>query len=352
MYACARSTRSLATHRFTGNASWPRPTNVLVVLTGASFTPTIADCRLCASPDGNFYNPRTLLCDDCGDAGPSTTVWVAIVLLVLLALNRGYGLYRHGRVFPEQLRQLGGWLQRVRLANKLKILFSMYQVTTKVPTIYLVQMPDGVQDLLSTLQVPVELGFDAFASQTLQCAGLGSFSAVLLCYMLLPALVLLLVYCSFLALLLLQRRTAGSQEVAPSQSGQDGRSIRVAALFQAANWMLLVCFLAFPIVSSKAFSAFSCESFDDGSSHLRSDYAVDCNGSEYGGIVALAVFAILIYPIGVPAGTAFLLYLNRDALRNELETTGSTALAFVHAEYLPEFFWCALAMWSARCQPR
>ena len=105
--------------------------------------------------------------------------------------------------------------------------------------------------------------------------------------------------------------------------------------------MLLIMYLSFPVVSTRAFRAFSCEEFDDGSRYLRADYSVDCDSDEHSGNIALAWLAIIAYPICMPAITAYLLYLERDALRNETETKRSAALAFLFREYAPEFFWCA-----------
>ena len=43
----------------------------------------------------------------------------------------------------------------------------------------------------------------------------------------------------------------------------------------------LISFFAFPVVSSKAFSAFSCEGFDEGRAFLRADYSVQCSTDAY-----------------------------------------------------------------------
>ena len=52
---------------------------------------------------------------------------------------------------------------------------------------------------------------------------------------------------------------------------------------------LLITFFAYPMVSSLAFRAFYCESFDDGARLLAADYRVDCDDAdEYAPVRRLA----------------------------------------------------------------
>ena len=132
----------------------------------------------------------------------------------------------------------------------------MYQVTTKVPTIYQVQVPDSVRELLKILQVPLDLGLDAFVTQTLQCMGMGGFSLSLLAYMIIPLVVL---FAIFIGIHLGRER--GRCVAGPGMQ-------TCAADTLAAPWMLLFP-SRLPLVSSKAFSAFSCETFGDELKLLR-----------------------------------------------------------------------------------
>ena len=54
-----------------------------------------------------------------------------------------------------------------------------------------------------------------------------------------------------------------------------GEGTRAAAL-EALPWLLSLSFLVYPMISSAAFLAFSCETFDDGRAYLRVDYSVEC----------------------------------------------------------------------------
>lgn len=75
---------------------------------------------------------------------------------------------------------------------------------------------------------------------------------------------------------------------------------------------------------------------------LNSSMHAVCGSTEHTMIIMLAVIAIILYPIGVTGITAYLLYLERDALHNELETKGSAALTFLSREYKPHFFFWEL----------
>ena len=82
-------------------------------------------------------------------------------------------------------------------------------------------------------------------------------------------------------------RNSGAS-VSGSVSGSDGKPTewRWVKRLQSAHMMALpsvsiISYLAFPAVSSLAFRAFDCETFDDGSAFLRDDYAVVCHGAEH-----------------------------------------------------------------------
>ena len=77
-------------------------------------------------------------------------------------------------------------------------------------------------------------------------------------------------------------------------------------------WALRLSYLAFPIVSSQAFSALNCACFDTGKSFMVADYSTQCRVSgcdaetpgprtaEYEDIYRLSVAIIVVSAIGVP----------------------------------------------------
>jgi hypothetical protein len=100
-------------------------------------------------------------------------------------------------------------------------------------------------------------------------------------------------------------------------------------LMAALPGLLSLTFLVFPMVSSAAFRAFSCESFDDGHSFLRADYSLECNTAEHTFAKSLAYLAILTYPIGISILYILLMLRARRALLDEHPTKLSQALSFL-----------------------
>ena len=95
---------------------------------------------------------------------------------------------------------------------------------------------------------------------------------------------------------------------------------------------------------SLAFRAFSCESFDDGSSYLRADYSVSCKDEAvYGEVQRLAWAGIILFPVCVPLTYVALLYRARDAIMNSRQTTLTRALAFLHRDLEPRCY-----LWEVR----
>lgn len=67
----------------------------------------------------------------------------------------------------------------------------------------------------------------------------------------------------------------------------------------ALPWLLMLFFVVFPMVSSSAFRAFSCEDFSNGQSFLRADFAIKCHTEAYDRVERLAWVGILLYPVGI-----------------------------------------------------
>lgn len=95
----------------------------------------------------------------------------------------------------------------------------------------------------------------------------------------------------------------------------DGES-RAKIKSKHASMALLVAFLVYGSVSSTVFSMFACEDLDDGGDYLRADYSIRCDSGKHRGLMVYAGVMILVYPVGIPALFAWLLYSNRDKLSN------------------------------------
>ena len=191
-------------------------------------------------------------------------------------------------------------------------------------------LPAGVQRLLDVIRVTVSMGFDGLGS-LLGCTGVASPVNVLLFWLTAPMVITLAVSAGALAWATTRR--------------QDGPSGVRLAVLTALRPTLVVLYAFYPIVSSVAFQAFACESLGDVSMrYLPPDYTLECGPAgeptaEYQRLVELAAVAIALYPLGISVFTAVLLFLAREPLRSGLSTDFTRAIAFLHQEYEPSFFW-------------
>ena len=183
-------------------------------------------------------------------------------------------------------------------------------------------MPASVAALLDTFD-GLNLNIDA-VGLPLRCLQLGSFFDRLLFVMLSPYVIALLIvaWCTTAEALAANRTSARLK----------------GGLIRALPYLLGLSFLAFPMVSSLAFQAFSCEPFD-GTRFLRADYSLNCDADEYGAVINLAWAAIVLYPLAIPLVCLVLLLSTRKAILTEQPTPLSGALAFLHQDYEPSMFW-------------
>ena len=171
------------------------------------------------------------------------------------------------------------------------------QVVTRISEVYDCSMPPEVQRVLETFDL-VNINVAALGLP-LQCIGLGGFEEHLAFTMFAPVVIAATILLGFLASPFVEGICA-----------RDNRWFRrgrpTKRLLAALPWLLLLSFLVFPMVSSSAFRAFSCEEFDNGRSFLRADYAIECSNTEawgsYKRVEKLAWLGILLYPVGRPAG--------------------------------------------------
>ena len=78
--------------------------------------------------------------------------------------------------------------------------------------------------------------------------------------------------------------------------------------------ILLLMFLVYSSVSAVIFQMFDCEKLDDGKIYLRADYSIECNTAWHRALMVYSAVMVLLYPVGIPAMYAYLLFKNRDVL--------------------------------------
>ena len=157
----------------------------------------------------------------------------------------------------------------------------------------------------------------------LQCFGLGTYQQQLATTMLAP-----LMFAAVIVLGFVSRSLCGR--------GPKGRCV---GLLEALPWLLMLSFMVFPMVSSAAFRAFSCEPFKNGRRFLRADYSVECGSAEHESAKSLALLGVCIYPVGISLFYAGLMRSARSSIMQDRPTRLSKALGFLVRDFEPDYFW-------------
>lgn len=162
----------------------------------------------------------------------------------------------------------------------------------------------------------------------LQCFGLGTYQQQLATTMLAP-----LMFAAVIVLGFVSRSLCGR--------GPKGRCV---GLLEALPWLLMLSFMVFPMVSSAAFRAFSCEPFKNGREFLRADYSVECStathvSEEHESAKSLALLGVCIYPVGISLFYAGLMWSARRSIMQDRPTRLSKALGFLVRDFEPDYFW-------------
>ena len=321
-------------------------------------------CTLCNETAGRYYSQDAFECNECS-AG---TIVVPMILLasMLAALLLGpatcVGLKLPKRLGLEfQWKTLKPRLNEIGVTAKFKLLASFYQICTKIPVIYQVQLPERVAEILEKMSDLLTLNFDELW-KPLQCLQVRGFYDQLLVLVVAPVSIVLLTPLA----------AAVHIHCKPQHQRSQNSTLPREALLEALPMALVLLFLAYPTVSSFAFLAFNCEEFDgepDGPwyerevesisyYYMKADFSVQCYvevdgellySTEYDRIRRLAYVAILLYPLGVPAFFAILLFSCHNQLRDgRALSTLARALRFLYKEYDSRFYYWELMVMAQK----
>ena len=103
--------------------------------------------------------------------------------------------------------------------------------------------------------------------------------------------------------------------------------------------------MAYPVVCNVAFQAWACHTFENGESWLIADVSIVCNDAT---VRLRATVAVVLYPVGLMAFTAALLYRGRVAIQTNRPSSFSLAIAFLYRDYTPRCYWFELLEMSRR----
>ena len=325
-------------------------------------------CVLCTNRTDNYYDRDKRECLPCDVVSSAPLIGVAAGVLlagslITVCLVKKRRWLSDGATVPMTALNLARpmrWWERHagsikrRLKIKVKVLWSFYQVVTKVGETYMITFPEGVERTLDTLSF-VNFELDALGLP-LACVKLSGFRSKLLFMMLVPIGVLL---CTEIIGWFLRDRShereLQKKATAAAVSGNRWRQLRVAfrqSSYAALPMALRVTFLAFPTVSSLAFKAFRCDDLDANDDVkvgvMSADFAVECwdeQGDftdEYQNIRMLAFVAIFAYPVAVPIVYSILFWKARRAIWAQTATGLSESITFLTEEYDRSFFFWEL----------
>ena len=213
-----------------------------------------------------------------------------------------------------------------RLKNGAKIIFVATQIVTSLPSVMpSVSLPEILSGAVKAAQA---LNLNIFKLMSIGCwaTGITYYDMVIGLCLLILSLTLLLVIL-----------------------GQVFK--RLKSRFATAA--IALTYLTLPTVTTSIFGLFPCDDFDDGRKLLRFDYNISCLESGRGLIIAFGVIMVLIFPIGVTSGYAYLLWRRKDKLldldpKSRSNNPDLNSIVFLWEAYLPEFWYWELVETARR----
>eukprot|EP00966_Prymnesium_polylepis_P098705 2285520-Prymnesium_polylepis.1 len=231
-------------------------------------------CRpVCNESDASRYyaaatDQGPAQCPVCNDTAHRTTLlFVGILICLAAALNAGQVTF-HRYLSEYRKAQVSNAWTTLAPHNKLRISIGLYQIITQMEKVYGVEMPPAVKKFLSVLATGVSFGFNSVGS-VLECFNFRGFRSTLILYIVAPLLLaaLILIVTAFYTLCS-RRSTAVLLEI-------------------AATPLLLLAFITYPLVATKAFEAFSCYQFSS-ARYLKADVAIACDTTEHDEVKQIA----------------------------------------------------------------
>ena len=199
---------------------------------------------------------------------------------------------------------------------------------TQFSGVVTVQYPSAYEKFLAALSV-VNLNLGSILS--LSCVMETNFYARLVLATIAPVAVL-----SALAITYL---------VAMVRNGHSIHAMRVARNKHISVGLFLL-FVVHSSVSHTLFQTFVCDPLDSGVTYLRADYDLVCWTTTHVIFMTYAGIMIIVYPVGIPAVFAWVLFINRDGIRSVEDSTcgsrvspESKAIKDLWAPYKPTRFY-------------
>ncbi|CAM9578389.1 unnamed protein product, partial [Phaeothamnion confervicola] len=292
-------------------------------------------CAVCAA---GYTSGTAYACHECGQASASASGCILAIAVLVLA-----------GVICYVVSDLHGTAINIRLTGKVKTLWTkaqavpfgklrapivVLQIVTQYVAITGAKYPPVYQNFLAVagvmtmnLQLVVSLG----------CLISFDFYEYLLLVTIVPLLVLALL--------------GASLAVAWTESTSESRWER--AVGKHSLVFMVLTFLIYSTVSTAVFQTFACDDLRTvgAKQYLRVDYRIECYNKRHNSFMIYAAFMALIYPIGIPAIYACMMWRQRHSIAVDRMVPEATRLAdpsiqttrFLWQPYKREVFWWELA---------
>ncbi|GMH95865.1 hypothetical protein TrST_g6296 [Triparma strigata] len=231
----------------------------------------------------------------------------------------------------EQERKSNSAFSRFR--TKFKILTSFYQIVSQYEHVLQIRFPEVFENFGRWVSSLANL--DALKLVSFGCLVDTDYHLKLLFSTLTPIIFSLLILLYYLWEAKLKVILRLSQEpLTPAD--------RTKKLDFCMTLFLTLTYLVFASVSTTLFKTFQCETYgDDPIPYLVEDHQVNCETAEHKAYELYAAFMMFVYPFGITALYAFLLYRKREKIadKDRHKEKSLNKIAFLWEMYEPRWWW-------------
>jgi hypothetical protein len=293
------------------------------------YAATLADCTICADGYSKTVGHECTACKGAAQAAIYTGFAVVVALCIaLLAFIAGQLLgLSDGHNVITNLAAYGCLSKLAALPwDKLRITVVVLQIVTQFINISKLPLPDIYHKFLNWVALSnLDLGW----LLSLGCVAKIDFYRKLLITTLGPFAVAAVLRCTYTVACYINKPQTVSANT--SQLTLTARRLKLDELLANHEMVFLVMtFLIYSTVSTTVFQTFACDTIDDSAivqtGYLCADYSIQCGTPKHTVYKVYAVFMICIYPLGIPALYAWLLWCNR----HKLSSCASSSDASVH----------------------
>ncbi|CAN0412480.1 unnamed protein product, partial [Pylaiella littoralis] len=280
-------------------------------------------CSVCSE---GYSMSLAFTCTKCVNSDGGVAIMVAVAILILCVV---IALCKHlvsGERDVDHEGIIGRFTKHLPLQS-IKIVLVVWQIVTQFSSVANVIYPSVYQRFLDSVNV---LNFDVLWIPSAGCIVDADFHYRLLAPTIGPLIVLALLAATYT----IAKRTSSGSEAALQK-------IR----HKHVSMVLLISFLVYSSVSGTVFQTFACDSLDDDREYLRADYRIECTSSKHQAFESFAGIMIMVYPLGIPAFYAVLLYKSRGVLESKTDRETSLqaqTISDLWEPYKPERFYYEL----------